>query len=125
MLGADGTIGIYESGNFAGVFGRYVTGDRFRVSMASGVIEYWRNTTRMYTSARTPGYPLRAVAALFDTGATIQGIRLVCALDPAAWNPQTGEDVAWKAVVGTLADREPLVQGRARRAGMPAPCPRR
>jgi hypothetical protein len=56
------------------------TGAVLRVAVTSGVVEYYINGVLRYTSTATPTYPLLVDAALYDTGATIQGVVLSGAL---------------------------------------------
>ena len=108
LLTDAGTIALYESGSYVGPFGPYSSGDRFRVSLASGIVRYWRNDALLYTSARVPSYPLRAGTALYTTGATVSGVAFVLARDNAAWDGQTGRDVAWTNVVNVTASGNSL-----------------
>ncbi len=110
-----GTIALYESGSYVGAFGPYVAGDRFRVSLASGTVRYWRNNTLLYTSARVASYPLRVGTALFTTGATVSGLTFVLALDNATWDGQSGRDVVWTNVTNVTANgNTPLGPGQQR-----------
>lgn len=113
LLTNTATVAIYETGNYVGAFGAYAAGDRFRVSVAGNVVTYWRNGTLLYSSARAPGYPLRALAALFENGATVSAMRLVRASDTGAWDTQTSENVVWKWVVGAVPSTNNLTKTSA------------
>jgi alpha-tubulin suppressor-like RCC1 family protein len=71
QLLADATVQLVESGTVRGQFGAYAPGDRFRIEIQDGIVRYRRNSTILYTSAVSPGYPLHAEAWLYTSGATI------------------------------------------------------
>ncbi len=75
--------------NVSGTPGTYAAGDRFAVAVTGGVVTYQRNGVTVYTSAATPGYPLRVDAALFTPGATIADVVLAGRLMRLA--PATGD----------------------------------
>jgi hypothetical protein len=50
----------------------FVTGDKFRIAVESGVVRYYKNAVPFYTSTKAPAYPLRADIAIFSVGGTIQ-----------------------------------------------------
>lgn|GEM_PF-1960254 len=58
----EGSLAVYESGEFRGQVGTYVAGDKLRVAVEGGVVKYYKNGTLLYTSTVAPTYPL-----LFDT----------------------------------------------------------
>src|SRR5205823_2701517 len=55
---AGGVLKVYENGLLKGNFGSYVTGDLLKVSVGSGIVRYYRNSTLIYTSSAQPTYPL-------------------------------------------------------------------
>ena len=107
---AEGTIGILESGTQVGNFGAYSSGDHFRVAVVGGVVRYWHNDRLLWTSTRAPQYPLRVSAALYTTGATVQAVVIVTALDSALWDEQPSQPVAWTNVFKVSADGNDLTK---------------
>ncbi len=81
LLNSDGTVEVVEGGASRGVFGGYVTGDRFRVELVNGVVRYFRNNIQLYMSLQIPTYPLRADSALNTPGATLTDV----SLEPIVW----------------------------------------
>ncbi len=75
-LYSNATVYIVEGGLTRGIFGAYVTGDRFQVAIESGVVVYRRNGVLLYTSSLTPTYPLLVDAAMYTTGATLTDVAL-------------------------------------------------
>ncbi len=65
---------IYEAGGYRGLFASYEAGDRFRISVSSGVVRYWRNGAVIYNSTKPPSYPLAVDTSLFSPGATITNV---------------------------------------------------
>ena len=49
----------------------FVTGDRFRVSVEAGIVKYYKNGVRVYTSSQRPAYPLSVDAVLYSLGASV------------------------------------------------------
>jgi hypothetical protein len=49
----------------------YVAGDVFRVGIEGGVMKYYKNGVRLYTSSKVPSYPLRADVTFTHLGSTI------------------------------------------------------
>src|SRR5262249_32013009 len=82
-LTAAGGVQVYESGLRRGIFGKYAAGDRFRVGIDSGVVQYSRNGVVFYTSAVAPKYPLLAAAALYPRHATVTDAFMAGALPQA------------------------------------------
>ena len=54
----------------------YVSGDRFRIAVESGVVRYYKNAVPFYTSLRAPSYPLVANASIFQLAGTIRDATL-------------------------------------------------
>jgi hypothetical protein len=50
----------------------YVQGDKFRIAVAGGKVQYSKNGVVFYTSAKAPAYPLLADTALLSPNAAIQ-----------------------------------------------------
>jgi alpha-tubulin suppressor-like RCC1 family protein len=91
----DGNLYIYEAGVYRGYFGGYAPGDRLRVALGSGVVNYYRNGTLLRTSPVAPTLPLRADTSLAHAGATLLGVTLVGAavtdtLEAPAFSPAAG-----------------------------------
>jgi chitinase len=70
-LDASGALKVYEKGVLKGIFATYASGDKLRVSVASGVVTYSKNGTLFYTSIATPTYPLLIDTSLFTQGSTL------------------------------------------------------
>jgi alpha-tubulin suppressor-like RCC1 family protein len=90
----DGTFVVYEGGAWRGEFGPYASGDRIRVEVHHGVVTYRRNGVLVYTSTSLPRYPLRVDASLYQTGATLQDVRI--------------GSVVWSSAVGVTAEGDGL-----------------
>jgi hypothetical protein len=73
-LGGSRVIRVYENGVLIGVFGYYSVGDRFRVAIEGGVVNYYKNGELFYTSGVTPTYPLLVDTSLDTLGATIDNV---------------------------------------------------
>ncbi|MGE0456477.1 MAG: hypothetical protein AB7Q30_23350, partial [Vicinamibacteria bacterium] len=70
--GSDGPyLYIFEKGVPRGSFGVYAAGDRLRVSVADGVVRYWRNGNLIYSSTVPATYPLLVDTSLYDTGSAL------------------------------------------------------
>ncbi|HEX8684836.1 MAG TPA: PA14 domain-containing protein, partial [Pyrinomonadaceae bacterium] len=68
---SDGTLHVYEAGEYKAYLGGYAAGDRLRVSVEGGQVRYRRNGALLYTSGTPPQYPLLVDTSLHDPGATI------------------------------------------------------
>jgi hypothetical protein len=77
---ASGQVAVLESGVYRVLLGAYAPGDKLHVSVDSGAVRYWFKGRLAYTSSRRPASPLRVDAALYSTGAAIQGATLAGAL---------------------------------------------
>ncbi len=49
----------------------FVSGDVFRIAVASGVVKYFKNGVVFYTSAVVPTYPMLVDSAIFNLNGTI------------------------------------------------------
>jgi len=49
----------------------YVAGDVFRIAIEGGVVKYYKNGVRLFTSSKAPAYPLKADATFTSIGGTI------------------------------------------------------
>jgi hypothetical protein len=67
----DGTLQIYESGTARGTFGSYVSGDKFKITVESNVVKYYKNGTLSYISLVAPTLPLVVDASIYTIDGTI------------------------------------------------------
>ncbi len=65
-LQSNGTLEIWESGQWRTQAGGYAAGDVLKVEERQGVVYYYRNNTLLYTSGVTPSYPLTVAASFRD-----------------------------------------------------------
>ena len=113
LLIAGGTVQLYESGVSRGNFGTYVSGDRVQVAVEGGAVKFKRNGVTLYTSTRTPTYPLLVDTALSSQGATLSAhISGSWAPTPPP-PPPSGEAVAWTSLVGVTASGNTLTKTAA------------
>ena len=74
----NGTLRIYESGvQRVGNAGTYSGGDVIKVSVVNNVVEYYRNTTLLYTSLVAPSLPLKVDVSMEDVNSTLQNVNIV------------------------------------------------
>ena len=66
---------IHENGVYKGET-IYNAGDVFRVAVEVGGVKYYKNGSLIYTSARTPTYPLIVDTSFGEVGATITNARI-------------------------------------------------
>jgi hypothetical protein len=85
-LKAGGGVAAYQSGAGA-VVETYTTGDKFRISLNGGVVQFLKNGRVFYTSLVPPRYPLWVDTSLYNPGATIANAVIVGALEPVAEVP--------------------------------------
>src|SRR5262249_26881037 len=76
-------------------------GDRFRVSVESHVVRYWKNGVLLYTSMTPPAYALRAGASLYNLGATVSSAALggTLAFDTPTWVAPVGVTTTGNQIV--------------------------
>lgn len=101
-----GVLQVYEGGTYRGQFGNYSGGDRFRVSVESGVIKYWKNGTLFYTSTVAPSYPLLVDTSLHDAGATVTNATIAGSFQSS---PPL-QNVFWTNIVGVTASGSSLTK---------------
>jgi hypothetical protein len=99
---SQGQLKVYESGTLKGVFGTYAAGDTLRIAVVGGVVKYFRNGMLVYTSTKTPVYPLLVDAALYTQGATLKDALIGSAAS-----------VVWTSVVGATASGNSLTKTAA------------
>jgi TolB protein len=75
-LKANGTVAVYEAGTVRKRVGVYAAGDAFRIAVSGGVVSYWRNGVRLYTSTTAPSPPLLVDTSLHTPGATVKNVTL-------------------------------------------------
>ena len=113
LLVAGGNVQLYESGVSRGNFGVYASGDKVQVAVEGGAVKFKRNGVTLYTSTRTPTYPLIVDTALSSQGATlsahISGNWTAASPPP----PSSGEAVAWTSLVGVTASGNTLTKTAA------------
>ena len=81
-LRSDGTMAVYERGNYVANFGSYATGDVMKVALVAGRVQYSRNGAVFYTSKAAPTLPLLVDTALYDKGATLKAVTVA-----GSWSP--------------------------------------
>jgi hypothetical protein len=94
---------IYEKGSYIGDFGSYSTGDSFRVAVESNLIKYYKNNSILYTSSKTPTYPLIADTWLYSNGATITDAMIV-------GNLARQENISWTNLSGVSSSNNSLTK---------------
>ena len=62
---------IYENGANRGLFGSYTTGDTLRISVESGVVNYYRNGNLLRIAPANPTLPLLVDVSIRDVGGTV------------------------------------------------------
>jgi PA-IL-like protein/EF hand domain-containing protein len=73
----DGRADIMENGRYQpGVDEDYVPGDTFRVAVANGRVQYFKNGRMLLESRQAPRFPLVLKAVLGTEGATIRNARI-------------------------------------------------
>ncbi|HJQ69750.1 MAG TPA: fibronectin type III domain-containing protein, partial [Blastocatellia bacterium] len=68
-------VNIHENGVYKGDT-IYSSGDVFRVAVEGGAVKYYKNGSLIYTSARTPVYPLIVDTSFGEVGATITNAKI-------------------------------------------------
>ena len=104
-LWPDGGWDIRESGMYRAE-GRFAAGDRFKVSVASGAVQYYQNGALVFSSAAGPVYPLVFDATLLGASAAIGGATLVKAATVSSTSaaPNPGP---YDAIVDRVARAKP------------------
>jgi len=76
-INSAGSINIYESGILKATgISTYIAGDVLRIAVVSGVVNYYKNGTLLYTSSIMPVYPLLFGTALNQSGGTITNAKI-------------------------------------------------
>jgi hypothetical protein len=89
-----GLTGYYVAESGLTPFGpfSYATGDVFRVSRVGTTVRYYKNGELVYTSAASSSGNVLVSSSLFDSGATLSGVRLYDAT-AASWTTLSWENV--------------------------------
>ncbi|HEY5839427.1 MAG TPA: MBG domain-containing protein [Pyrinomonadaceae bacterium] len=108
-LSETGQITIHEGDGVYGVFGTYTSGDVLRVAIEGGVVKYRKNGTLLRTSTLAPTYPLRAGAALYTNGSTVNSAVLSSggggtSTQTASWTNSVGVAVNGNNLTKTAAE---------------------
>ena len=74
LLGSSSSAELRENGIKVGSTVAYAAGDVFRVEVTAGVVSYKKNGTTLFTSTKTPTFPLLVDTALRDVGASLQNV---------------------------------------------------
>jgi len=77
FLRANGQLRVVESGTNRGDFGNYNNGDTIKVAFVNGVVEYYQNSTLLYTSGLTASFPQIVDVSVNNSGATLEDITIV------------------------------------------------
>jgi hypothetical protein len=56
------------------MFGTYAARDTLQMAVASGTVQYKRNSAVLYNSTQSFSYPLLVDTALYSQGATLTGV---------------------------------------------------
>src|SRR5262249_12523190 len=90
---------------------KYKPGNAFRVSVDSGVVNYYKNGSVFYTSTASPVYPLLVNASLVDTMSDISNAMIlltkpgpVISIRPAKVSTTPGSTVQFTAVLTGIKD---------------------
>jgi hypothetical protein len=94
-------VQVWEKGVLKGTFTTYVSGDKLRVSVESGVVKYRKNGTLFYTSSVAPIYPLIVDTSLYSASATLTNSVIS---GPWATSAPSGGAVVWTSMVGVSAN---------------------
>jgi hypothetical protein len=106
----EGSVYIVENGTVRGPYGTYSAGNKFRVSVESGVVNYYKEGALFYTSTVTPVYPLLVDTALLNTGASINNAVIS---GTALQNVQALENVSWANALGVTVSGNNLTMTAA------------
>lgn len=102
-LSETGQITVHEGILVYGVFGTYSTGDKLRVAIEGGVVKYRKNGTLLRTSTLAPTYPLRAGAALYTNGSTVNSAVFTAGPQNVSWTNGVGVSISSNNLTRTAA----------------------
>jgi hypothetical protein len=104
-----GGADVLQNGQYRGGDTAYAAGDIFRISVAYGRVQFWRNGTLLYTSRTAPTYPLVLDVALGTVGASLYNATISDDLvgdPPPPPPPLTTSNITWiDQVHVTVGDR--------------------
>jgi ribosomal protein S4E len=99
-LANNGTLQIYESGNYRGTFGNYNTGDTLKIAIELGKVHYYDNSNLLYESANNPSLPLLIDVSMNTVNCTLKNITIAngtkCSFKAVAINAGTAPIYNWK-----------------------------
>jgi alpha-tubulin suppressor-like RCC1 family protein len=106
LLESGPSLQVHEAGTYINAFGTYAPGDRFRVSIESGVVKYFKNGALIHTSTKTPVLPLGIDTSLCQTSSlllntVLSGAAALPSVDAPTITPNSGTYTADQTV--TLA----------------------
>jgi hypothetical protein len=103
-----GRLMVYEKGAYRGPAGAYAPGAQVRISVESGVVQYWVQGSLVYTSSEAPTFPLRVDTSLYSSGAVVQDATLGGTLvsvtlptEAVSWQNDVGVSVAGATIAKT------------------------
>jgi hypothetical protein len=100
FLTAQGLVDIYEQGAYVATVGSYAPNDVLGLQVSGGVVTYVKNGAVLYTSTKTPTFPLFLDASLYSNGATINDVTLSSA---PFWQNAVGVSVSSTSITKTDA----------------------
>jgi hypothetical protein len=72
FVATNGSVSVFEDGvEVAGSLATIIPGDGLTVQVSGGVVSYLKDGITLYTSTKTPTFPLVADASLYTKGATV------------------------------------------------------
>ncbi len=93
-----GGADVLQNGNYRGGDTAYAPGDIFRISVAYGRVQFWRNGALLYTSRTAPTYPLVLDVAFGSVGASLNSAQASNDLvgdPPPPPPPLTDSNITW------------------------------
>jgi hypothetical protein len=96
-----GKVMVFENGTFRSELGAYQNGDRLRIAAENGIVKYYWNGLNVYTSAKTPTFPLRIDTALYSTGAIVDAAVDLITQSVVDWQNPIGVAISGGVVTKT------------------------
>ena len=119
-LQKDGTLAIYELGSYQGNFGPYNVGDRPRVAVEEGVVNYYRDDTLLFRSKQVPTYPLSVDSSINTMGGRIVDAD-VCGTPPSPPSPVPTESATATNTAAPVATASATATASPTQSATPAP----